>query len=85
MSATAPMTKQKNSERLASTKVKIRDAFQNHAGDIERNTPKYYGMEIFADAKFLVTLIEKLTGGDSAKLNSLTVVDDDVPAISAAA
>lgn len=78
------MTKQKNSERLAAVKTSIQNAMQNHAGDVERNTPKYYGMGIFADAAFMVSLIEKLTGGDSAKLNALTVVDD-VPAISAAA
>lgn len=80
------MTKQKNSERLAAVKVSIREAKANHSGDIERNTPKYYGMGIFDDASFLVKLVEKLTGGDKAKIDAAVLaIDDDVPAISAAA
>lgn len=81
----ALMTKQKNSERLAAVKTNIQTALQNHSGDVERNTPKYYGMGIFSDAQFLVKVIERLTGGDSGKLNSLAIADEDVPAISAAA
>ncbi len=82
----ATMTKQSNFQRLAETRVTVASAMKNHAEDVLRNTPKYYGMGIFSHAEFLLKVIDKLTGGSREKLDALKIeMEDDVPAISAAA
>lgn len=73
----ATMTKQSNSQRLAAVRVSVASAMKNHGEDVLRNTPKYYGMGIFAEAEFLTKVIDKLTGGDKRKLNLLKIEEEE--------